>query len=90
MRQRRSWSGLMRFSLITITTLGYGALAGAGELVRLLAITEAVLGHVRLVTVAGVIVGLLAQHCAGATDRTAPGTRIQVTRSPLRPADGMR
>ncbi len=52
-------TSFMYFSLTTITTLGYGDLAPAGELGRLLATVEAVVGQVYLVTFVGMVVGLL-------------------------------
>ena len=54
------------YSLVTITTLGYGDLSAAA-LGRLLSTTEAVLGQVYLVTFVAMIVGLLAQRHAAST-----------------------
>ena len=48
----------MYFSLVTITTLGYGDLAPATDLGGLAANTEAVIGQVFLVTFIGLLVGL--------------------------------
>ena len=50
------------FSLVTITTLGYGDLSPSGDLGRFLATTEAVVGQVYLVTFVAMIVGLLSQQ----------------------------
>jgi hypothetical protein len=47
------------FSFITLTTVGYGDLAPVGDLARSLAILEALIGQLYLVTVIGVIVGNL-------------------------------
>jgi Ion channel len=47
------------FSFITITTVGYGDLAPAGDLARSLSILEALIGQLYLVTVVAVIVGNL-------------------------------
>jgi hypothetical protein len=49
------------YSLVTITTLGYGDLAAATDVGRLASTAEAVVGQVYLVTVVAMIVGLLAQ-----------------------------
>ena len=45
------------FSLITLTTTGYGDLAARTSLGRMLAATEALTGQVYLVTVVAVLVG---------------------------------
>jgi hypothetical protein len=47
------------FSYTTLTTVGYGDLVAATELGRSLAITEALIGQIYLVTVVAVIVGNL-------------------------------
>jgi hypothetical protein len=47
------------FSFITITTTGYGDLAPAGDIARSLAMLEALIGQLYLVTVVAVIVGNL-------------------------------
>lgn len=47
------------FSFTTLTTVGYGDLVAATELGRSLAITEALVGQIYLVTVVAVIVGNL-------------------------------
>lgn len=47
------------FSYTTLTTVGYGDLVAATELGRALAITEALIGQIYLVTVVAVIVGNL-------------------------------
>jgi hypothetical protein len=52
----------MYFSLVTITTLGYGDLAPATSIARLVATTEAVIGQVYLVTVVAMVVGLFIQQ----------------------------
>jgi voltage-gated potassium channel Kch len=48
----------MYFSLVTITTTGYGDLAAQSDLGRLLATSEAVIGQIYLVTFVAMIVGL--------------------------------
>lgn len=48
----------MYFSMVTITTLGYGDLAPVGTLARYLATSEALIGQVFLVTVVARIVAL--------------------------------
>lgn len=50
------------FSLVTITTLGYGDLAAVTPIGRLLATVEAVIGQVYLVTFVAMIVGLMVQQ----------------------------
>jgi Ion channel len=55
-------TSFMYFSLVTITTLGYGDLAPAPPWGRLTAAGEAVIGQVFLVTVVALVVGLLAQR----------------------------
>jgi hypothetical protein len=52
----------MYFSLVTVTTTGYGDFAPVTEFGRLLATTEAILGQVYLVTVVAMAVGLYAQQ----------------------------
>ncbi len=54
-------TSFMYFSLITITTLGYGDLTPVTSLGRLLAAGEAIVGQVFLVTFVAMIVGLFAQ-----------------------------
>src|SRR5262249_1416903 len=50
------------FSYTTLTTVGYGDLVAASNLGRSLAITEALLGQIYLVTVVALIVGNLARR----------------------------
>lgn len=49
----------MYFSLVTITTVGYGDLSPDGQVGRLLATSEAVIGQVYLVTFVAMLVGLM-------------------------------
>jgi len=58
----QSSTSFMYFSLVTVTTLGYGDLSPATEVARLLATTEAIIGQVYLVTVVAMAVGLFAQQ----------------------------
>lgn len=51
-------TSFMYFSLVTITTLGYGDLQPATALARYLSTTEALLGQILLVTVVARLVGL--------------------------------
>jgi uncharacterized membrane protein len=44
------------FSFVTLTTVGYGDLSAAGDLGRVSAITEALLGQLYLVTVVALVV----------------------------------
>lgn len=52
-------TSFMYFSLVTLTTLGFGDLAPVTDLGRLLATSEALIGQVYLVTFVGIVVGLL-------------------------------
>jgi Ion channel len=47
------------FSFVTMTTVGYGDYSAAGDLGRTLAVTEALVGQIYLVTIVGVIVSRL-------------------------------
>jgi hypothetical protein len=55
----RSATAFMYFSLTTVTTVGYGDLAPASDVGRLLAVVEALIGQVFLVTFVAMLVGLL-------------------------------
>lgn len=55
-------TSFMYFSLVTITTLGYGDLAAVEPFSRLLATVEAVIGQVYLVTFVAMIVGLMVEQ----------------------------
>lgn len=50
------------YSLVTLTTVGYGDFAAATNFGRMLSVFGAVLGQVYLVTVVAMVVGLLAQQ----------------------------
>lgn len=50
------------FSFVTLTTLGYGDLTPAGDLARMMAVVEALIGQLYLVTVVALIVGNLGQE----------------------------
>lgn len=54
-----SWIDRVYFSFVTLTTAGYGDLTAAGEVGRVVAITEAVVGQLYLVSVVSVVVGNL-------------------------------
>ena len=45
------------FSFVTLTTVGYGDRTAAGDLGRMLAVTEALLGQLYLVTVVALVIG---------------------------------
>jgi hypothetical protein len=53
-------SDLVYFSFITLTTVGYGDIVATSDLGRTLAVTEALMGQIILVTFVGRIVGLMA------------------------------
>jgi Ion channel len=55
-------SDYLYFSFATITTVGYGDLSAATDLGRSVAITEALIGQIYLVTVVAVIVGGLSRR----------------------------
>ncbi len=57
-----STSSYMYFSLITITTVGFGDLAPKGDLARYLASAEAIMGQVLLVTVVARTVSLYSRR----------------------------
>jgi hypothetical protein len=57
-------TSFMYFSLVTITTTGYGDLAAVAPLGRMLATFEAVIGQVYLVTFVAMIVGRLVEQQA--------------------------
>jgi hypothetical protein len=59
-------TSFMYFSLVTITTLGFGDLAAAEPLGRMLSTVEAVIGQVYLVTFVAMIVGLIVGQRQGA------------------------
>lgn len=52
-------SSFMYYSLVTVTTLGFGDLAAVDPVARLLTTIEAVVGQVYLVTIVAMIVGLM-------------------------------
>ncbi len=54
-------TSFMYFSLVSVTTTGYGDLVATTQVGRLLATSEAVVGQVYLVTFVGMVVGLFAQ-----------------------------
>jgi drug/metabolite transporter (DMT)-like permease len=55
-------TSFMYFSLTTVTTVGYGDLAPASNIGRLLATVEALIGQVFLVTFVALLVGLLGER----------------------------
>jgi hypothetical protein len=56
-----STSSFMYFSVVTITTLGYGDLAPSSDIARYFATSEAIIGQVFLVTIVARLVSLLAR-----------------------------
>ncbi len=59
------------FSGVTIATLGYGDLTPAATTGRMLAVGEAILGQLYLVTVVAVVVGGLRRHRPPASDESS-------------------
>ncbi len=55
-------TAFMYFSLTTVTTVGYGDLAPTSDVGRLLAMVEALVGQVFLVTFVALLVGLLGER----------------------------
>ncbi len=62
------------FSFTTLTTLGYGDLTPAGDVGRMLAITEALIGQVYLVTIVALIVTNLGR------EQESPAARLGLRR----------
>ena len=75
------------FSFITLTTVGYGNLVPTGDLGRMLAVLEALLGQIYLVTVVALLVGGFASefHSRRAARRGADG---DLSNDPAREGDG--
>ena len=65
-------TSFMYFSLVAITTLGFGDLSPTTDLARLVTTTAAVVGQIYLVTVVAMVVGLLAQTRAARPEEPAP------------------
>lgn len=59
---QESSTDFMYFSLVTVTTVGYGDLSPGDDLPRLLATSEWVIGQVYLVTFVAMLVGLMIQQ----------------------------
>jgi hypothetical protein len=55
----------MYYSLVTVTTVGYGDFAAVTPLGRLASVVGAVLGQVYLVTVVAMVVSLLVRRRGG-------------------------
>lgn len=67
-------TSFMYFSLTTLTTVGYGDLAPATPLARLLATSEALVGQVYLVTFVAMLVGLAGERLRGRSAAAGPET----------------
>jgi len=67
--ERAGRDDFLYFSYATLTTVGYGDLVAATNLGRSLAITEALLGQIYLVTVVALIVGNLRGRAGVETER---------------------
>ena len=75
-------SRCLYFSFTTLTTVGYGDLVAASDLGRTLAIFEALLGQIYLVTVVSLIVSNLGRPHGGARPRDAHGRLPRHTGAP--------
>jgi voltage-gated potassium channel len=53
------WIDRLYFSFVTLTTVGYGDLSVGGDIARLVAMTEAMIGQLYLVSVVALVVGNL-------------------------------
>ncbi|HEV3355130.1 MAG TPA: potassium channel family protein [Acidimicrobiales bacterium] len=60
--QHPSTADFQYFSFVTLTTVGYGDLTAAGDLGRTLAVLEALVGQLYLVTVVALLVSNLSQN----------------------------
>ena len=77
------------FSFVTLTTLGYGDLTPLGDLARMLAVVEALVGQLYLVTVIALIVGNLGHERPRRPPRGLAGSGEGDEDGPL-PRDGER
>lgn len=73
--QEEPTTSFMYFSLVTVTTLGYGDLAAMEPFGRLLTTFEAVIGQVYLVTFVAMIVGLLVDQRRSVEAKDRPSSR---------------
>jgi hypothetical protein len=81
-------TSFMYFSLVTITTLGYGDLQPVTAVARFLSTTEAVLGQILLVTVVARLVGLYSRRPSeDPTGSESESHNILTTNEPLDSAE---
>lgn len=66
-------SDYLYFSFVTLTTVGYGDLTVAGGFGRAVAVLEALLGQIYLVTVVALLVGAMGYRPGGTRRRTEQG-----------------
>ena len=76
---------MLYFSLITVTTAGYGDITPVTPIAQISAALEAALGTLYLAILIGRIVGQLAPGCG---DRTRPDDRAQPARRRTRSREG--
>ncbi len=76
------------FSYITMATVGYGDFTPATDLGRMLAVSQALLGQLYLVSVVAVIVGNIGRTRRSATREGAVAIDDDVTSLDARPEDG--
>lgn len=62
----------MYYSFITMTTVGYGDLTPVEDLPRMIAVTEALIGQIYLVTAVGLLVGNMGRERRGKAPPTEP------------------
>jgi hypothetical protein len=79
-------SEFLYFSLATLTTTGYGDFAAATELGRTLAVTEALVGQIYMVTVVALLVSNLGRTASGELSEQARA-RLAGDRTPVAEED---
>jgi voltage-gated potassium channel len=77
-QQRVAPVDYLYFSYVTLTTVGYGDLTAVGNLGRMLAATEALIGQLYLVSVVALVVGNIGRSPA----RAPEGTELQMPEAP--------
>jgi len=78
------------FSFASLITVGYGDLTAAHDLSRILAVSEALLGQLYLVTVVALLVGNVGRDRIRGPDLSGPGTGLRSAGRSGEPVDGRR